>query len=122
MVSIWLKSMMLRRSSVTSFCSNFLKSSHSHNPNYVRSSSSSSSSSNPHLIASSATALDISSKATTNFVSLTRHYGRCYWELSKARLRSLFHHFTLYSCFLYVYLIFVVVCIYANELLSGFRI
>ncbi|KAL9316940.1 hypothetical protein ACSQ67_013457 [Phaseolus vulgaris] len=81
--------MMLRRSSVTSFCSNFLKSSHSHNPNYVRSSSSSSSSSNPHLIASSATALDISSKATTNFVSLTRHYGRCYWELSKARLSML---------------------------------
>jgi len=86
--------MMLRRSSITSFCSQFLKSSYSHNLNYARSSSSLSSSSNPHLITSSATALDFSSKATTDFVSLTRHYGRCYWELSKARLRFLFHHFT----------------------------
>ncbi|QCE05720.1 protoheme IX farnesyltransferase [Vigna unguiculata] len=80
---------MLRRSSITSFCSQFLKSSYSHNLNYARSSSSLSSSSNPHLITSSATALDFSSKATTDFVSLTRHYGRCYWELSKARLSML---------------------------------
>ncbi|CAJ1977764.1 unnamed protein product [Sphenostylis stenocarpa] len=79
------QSMMLRRSSVTSFCSKFLNSSYSHNLNHVRSSSSS----NPHLIASSATALDVSSKATADFVSLTRHYGRCYWELSKARLSML---------------------------------
>ncbi|TKY50601.1 Protoheme IX farnesyltransferase [Spatholobus suberectus] len=80
--------MMLRRSSLSSFYSNFLNS--SHNLNYLRSFSSS----NPHLIATSATALVISSaasasKATTGFVSLTRHYGRCYWELSKARLSML---------------------------------
>ncbi|XP_020235359.1 protoheme IX farnesyltransferase, mitochondrial [Cajanus cajan] len=85
---------MLRRSSLTSFCSKFLNS-HSHNLNYLRSSSSSSSSSssNSHLIASSATALHIASaspsKATTDVVSFTRHYGRCYWELSKARLSML---------------------------------
>ncbi|XP_047157996.1 protoheme IX farnesyltransferase, mitochondrial-like [Vigna umbellata] len=83
--------MMLRRSSISSFCSQLLKSSYSHNLNYARSSSSSSlsSSSNPHLITSSATALHVSSKATTDFASLSRHYGRCYWELSKARLSML---------------------------------
>ncbi|XP_014510868.1 protoheme IX farnesyltransferase, mitochondrial [Vigna radiata var. radiata] len=81
--------MMLRRSSISSLCSQFLKSSYSHNLNYARSSSSLSSSSNPHLITSSATAIHISSKANTDFASLSRHYGRCYWELSKARLSML---------------------------------
>ncbi|KAG4919919.1 hypothetical protein JHK85_058200 [Glycine max] len=80
--------MLRRRGSVTSFYSKFID---SHNLNCGRSSSSSSS--NPHRVAASATSFDISSasasKATTDFVSLTRHYGRCYWELSKARLSML---------------------------------
>ncbi|RDX66650.1 Protoheme IX farnesyltransferase, mitochondrial, partial [Mucuna pruriens] len=85
---------MLRRGgSVTSFYSKFLNSCYSQNLNSLRSSSSSSSSSNPHLIAASTTGLDISSasasKATTDLVSFTRHYGKCYWELSKARLSML---------------------------------
>lgn len=116
--------MMLRRSSISSLCSQFLKSSYSHNLNYARSSSSLSSSSNPHLITSSATAIHISSKANTDFASLSRHYGRCYWELSKARLRSLFHHFNPYSCFLCVLTrcFLLIVCICANKLLFRFRI
>ncbi|KAG5076001.1 hypothetical protein JHK84_057232 [Glycine max] len=76
--------MLRRRGSVTSFYSKFID---SHNLNCGRSSS------NPHRVAASATSFDISSasasKATTDFVSLTRHYGRCYWELSKARLSML---------------------------------
>ncbi|KAL2323862.1 hypothetical protein Fmac_022920 [Flemingia macrophylla] len=80
---------MLRRISLTSFSSKFFKS-HSENLNYLRSSSSSPDS---NLVATSATALHLPtaspSKAATDFVSLTRHYGRCYWELSKARLSML---------------------------------
>lgn len=101
------QSMMLkRRASLTSLYSKFHNScSSSHNLNYLRSSSSSAS--NPHLIASAA-ALDISStsasKATTHLVSLTRHYGRCYWELSKARLRF---HFTPFSSFFALHYLFL---------------
>lgn len=35
----------------------------------------------------SATAVDVSSFAGSKAMDLARHYGRCYWELSKARLR-----------------------------------
>lgn len=35
----------------------------------------------------SATAVEVSSFAGSKAVDLARHYGRCYWELSKARLR-----------------------------------
>ncbi|XP_057423738.1 protoheme IX farnesyltransferase, mitochondrial [Lotus japonicus] len=74
--------MMLRRKCFTSFCSSKLF----NLPSNFRSSSSSSSS-NPHL-----SALHLSPsppKAATDLVSLTRHYGTCYWELSKARLSML---------------------------------
>ncbi|XP_027366195.1 protoheme IX farnesyltransferase, mitochondrial [Abrus precatorius] len=81
---------MLRRTSLTSFYSKFLNSFSLRNGNVynIGSFSSFSSASNPHVCASSATALDLSASAS-NFVSFTRHYGRCYWELSKARLSML---------------------------------
>ncbi|KAF3437844.1 hypothetical protein FNV43_RR20600 [Rhamnella rubrinervis] len=37
----------------------------------------------------SATAVDVSSFAGSKAMDLARHYGRCYWELSKARLSML---------------------------------
>lgn len=39
---------------------------------------------------SSASASDSATGAAADPFSLIRHYGRCYWELSKARLRFMF--------------------------------
>ncbi|XP_061357963.1 protoheme IX farnesyltransferase, mitochondrial [Gastrolobium bilobum] len=85
---------MLRRSSVTSLYSRFVRSSSSsssssssHNLNNLNHLCSTSS--NPNLCASSALDLSASASKVTDLVSFTRHYGRCYWELSKARLSML---------------------------------
>lgn len=65
-----------------------------HNVTHLRSSSSS----NLHLSPSSV----VPSKSTDLF-SLARHYGNCYAELSKARLRF---HFTFIYLFIFMYPLF----------------